>query len=82
MGRPGHVRVFDREMGERIANFSRIAYCPGVCTHTHSPKFSTGHAACVRNRERERERERERAQNPELDKQRVPGRFRRLNQLN
>jgi len=60
VGRPGHVRVFDREMGERIANFSRIAYCPGVCTHTHSPKFSTGHAACVRNRERERERERER----------------------
>jgi hypothetical protein len=55
------VREFDREMGERIANFSRIAYCPGMythtCTHTHSPKFSTGHAACVENRERERERE-------------------------
>lgn len=28
--RRAHVRVFNREMGERIANFSRIAYCPGM----------------------------------------------------
>jgi hypothetical protein len=60
VGRPGHVRVFDREMGERIANFSRIAYCPGVCTHTHTARNSQLDMQHVSGIERERERERER----------------------